>query len=299
MTTGIKILSDFDGVWTDPFEEAGAVRALLIARAAQLAGVELPGAEADFERFAGRVLDRPERHGWAPDGRITAYVDEDPFCLPNAVASWLGSSEGRADATAERYRRAIEETGLALNEFGDRCFHDATLAYRERGSGGLLPGSRAVVAALREAGAELVVVSNSSSDKVIAWFEAAGVDAREQAGGELRVRGSAAKFALGPGEDALQVGQRQVLVDRPRYREVLAEEAPQIVIGDVFSLDLALPEQMRRERHPSAAQTLVLRRQSHTPAWILEDRAGGAIDHLVDEPGELLSLLEGPPSGPS
>ena len=115
----LKILSDFDGVWTNQAEEASEVLSLMISRVAALAGVERAQVEADFERFEALVLGQPEQHGWAPDGRITAYVDEDPFCVPNALATWLGKDEARALPETAVYREAILASGLGLSDFGE------------------------------------------------------------------------------------------------------------------------------------------------------------------------------------
>jgi hypothetical protein len=60
----------------------------------------------------------------------------------------------------------------------------------------------------------------------------------------------------------------------------------------VFSLDLALPHVMRREKHPNAPRELVLRQHPHTPRWVLDTRAGGAIDRVVGSVGELASSVE-------
>lgn len=82
-----------------------------------------------------------------------------------------------------------------------------------------------------------------------------------------------------------------------RYRAAIEEEDPDLVIGDVFSLDLALPHVMRREGNPAAPSKLILRRHPHTPRWVLDTRAGGAIDVVVDDVAELLGLVRGP-AGP-
>jgi len=46
------------------------------------------------------------------------------------------------------------------------------------------------------------------------------------------------------------VGEGRVELRRPRYEAILREEAPDAVVGDVFSLDLALPLALRR-REPA------------------------------------------------
>lgn len=273
----VKILSDFDGVWTDQAFEARNVKLYMVAEAARLAGIAADQAEQHFARFEAQVLAAPQLHGWAPDGRITAYVDEDPFCEANAIARFI---EGSSAPEAHQYREAVLDNGfVSLSAFGDHCFMTATASFRAQHPPALVPRARQMFAALADAGAELVVVSNSSSEKIEGWFRQTGVG--EGAGSALRVRGSAGKFVLGPSEDGFTLAGRRIRVDRPRYRAILAEERPDFVIGDVFSLDLALPHVMRRAGELSAE--LVLRRHPHTPRWVLDTLADGAIDRVVEQ----------------
>jgi len=289
-TAPFKLLSDFDGVWTDQAFEAQNVKLYLIAEAARLAGVGADQAREHFEEFERRVKLEPARYGWAPDGRITAYIDEDPFCEANAIAMLL--DERRDEPTAKRYRDAILASGFeTLTKFADHCFMSATAAFRIQHPPALVPGAKQMLEELLAHGVEVVVVSNSSSDKIVGWFRQIGVDARVEAGGQMRVRGAAQKMTLGPTDASIQLAGRTIRVDRPLYRKVFDEEQPQMVIGDVFSLDLALPHVLRREKLACAPRELVLRRHPHTPRWVLEGRAGGAIDHVVDSVRDLAALI--------
>lgn len=287
-----KILSDFDGVWTDQAIEAECVKLFLAAESARLAGVPANRALTDFRAFEEEVQGHPARYGWAPDGRITAYVDEDPFCVANSIAALI--AEG-ASERARRYREAVLDGGFdSVPAFADRCFLSATAAYRDQHPPALVPGAAEHLSALEAAGAQIVVVSNSPADKIIRWFRAVGVDAGERPGHLLRVRGEAGKQTLGPGDDAIVVAGRRIVVDRPRYRAVLEEERPDLVIGDVFSLDLALPHVLRERGLPGAPRTLVLRGHGHTPAWVREGLVGTAIDRVVESVAELAPLVHGP-----
>lgn len=284
-----KILSDFDGVWTDQAIEAECVKLFLAAEAARLAEVPANRALADFRGYEARVQASPERYGWAPDGRITAYVDEDPFCVANAIASYLSEA---TEPAAARYREAILAGGFAnLTAFADRCFLTATGSYRDQHPPALVPGAARHLAALVDAGAEVVVVSNSPADKIINWFRSAGVDAGEVVGHGLRVRGAAGKQVLGATDRCLELAGRRIHVDRPRYLEVLREERADLVIGDVFSLDLSLPHLVRTEGEAFAPRTLVLRGHEHTPRWVREGLIGGPIDHILGGVDELLPLV--------
>jgi phosphoglycolate phosphatase-like HAD superfamily hydrolase len=307
-----KILSDFDGVWTDPVQEAESVRGLMEAETARAAGVAEEAVARDFEAFRELAMQRPGEHGWAPPaftgGRVTAFVDEDPFCAGNAIATVLGAvstgeyklvDPGLAERAAA-YAAAILARGFGTGfantaDFADRVFLDATAAYQLEHEHALVEGAAAIAAELLGLGCELVLVSNSHTQKLLDWFGAVGIachDAQEpaQAPDSIALRGSAGKFILGPSNDALEVAGRTIYLDRPQYRRVLEEEAPDLVIGDVFSLDLALPAAMRAADEPTAPRELVLRRHAYSPTWSSDERAGGRIDHVIDTLDELPAL---------
>ena len=100
------------------------------------------------------------------------------------------------------------------------------------------------------AGVEVVLVSNSDGEKLERWFAHAGLPhamhpARVERG--LRLRGAAGKHLLDPARsNVLDLAGIGVELARPRYEAILREEAPDAVVGDVFSLDLALPLWLRR-----------------------------------------------------
>lgn len=293
-----KILSDFDGVWTDQAIEAVCVRRFAIDALAAAAGRSHADAEADYTAFAREVGERPGDHGWAPDGRISAYVDEDPLCECSAVCRFLDTASG---AVAAQYRQGVADAGhVSLAAFAEHCFHGGTARFRDEHPPCIVAGAKDMLLALYEVGAEVVVVSNSATEKLVAFFAAAGIHAADHdrdnghdghAPGELRVRGAAGKWFLGETDQSITVGDRKIHVDRPRYRAVIADERPALVIGDVFSLDLALPHAMRTAGDSASPQVLALRRHSHTPEWVLGDRAGGAIDVVVDQVGDLVDVI--------
>jgi hypothetical protein len=290
-----KILSDFDGVWTDQHLEAEVVRDFAAVALAQAVGAAVPAVADDYAAMLREVAAAPHEHGWAPDGRISAYVDEDPLCQCSAICRFI---EHDAGAVATRYRAAVAAAGFAsMSAFGEHCFVGGTARYRELHPPCIVDDAADMLAAVREGGAEVVVVSNSATEKLVAFFAAAGIHASEappQHGDHpavLRVRGSAGKWFLGPTDETITVGGRAIFVDRPRYRAVIADEQPDLVIGDVFSLDLALPHVMRGRGDAGAPSTLVLRRHHHTPAWIGNSRADGAIDAMVEHVGDLAHVL--------
>ena len=286
----VRILSDFDGVWTDQATEAEHVKAFQHAEAARLTGIAPDEAARDFAGYAERVLAMPDRFGWTPDGRITASADEDPFCQPNAVAGWI-EAEARRDGRARRYRDAILGAGFeTLTKFADHCFLHATETYRAEHPPALVEGAGEAFQALHDVGAEIVVVSNSGGEKVVGWLRHAGIDAGEDEGHLVRVHGNAGKWHVA-GAEEIEVAGRSVLVDRPLYRAVIEEEDPDLIVGDVFSLDLALPHVMRAQGNERAPHLLALRCQAHTPRWILDSQADGAIDVVLDHVRDLVIVV--------
>jgi len=128
-------------------------------------------------------------------------------------------------------------------------------------------------------------VSNSGTDKLVEWFRHAGVPARvhpDHESGALRLRGSARKFVLDETRsDPLALGALTVEVARPAYETVLRDEQPDAVVGDVFSLDLALPLALKRREKAFAHMRLFWLIRDYTPRW-LRDAIGPALGNDVE-----------------
>src|SRR5262245_9883572 len=73
----MKLLSDFDGVFTNQDDEAAEVGARL--------GEVIGDAEL-LRSLRAEVRARPEKHGWFFGERVSCYSDEDPYVFNNAVA---------------------------------------------------------------------------------------------------------------------------------------------------------------------------------------------------------------------
>jgi hypothetical protein len=280
----VRIVSDFDGVWTDASQEVLAVRARLredVARACRAAPSEV---ETYLQEIFAVIHAAPHAHGWAPDGRITAFVDEDPMSDVDAVCRLL-----LLDPAWDRYAAGLRGAGFAEPT---RLAHHAVMTglrdFRATGGSLVLRGAGEILDALRDAGATVILVSNSATEKLEHYLRLAGVIPGSRAG--LELRGGAEKWVLG-GHDVLALAGRHFHVDRPRYRAILEEERPDLVVGDVFSLDLALPHALRTRGAPGGPRRLVLRRHGHTPAWAADHRVDGVVDYVVDHPAQLPDVV--------
>ncbi len=289
MSRRLKILSDFDGVWTNQGPEASLLLDWMIAKLGELAGVPEAEANEELRALCASMKQAPEQHGWAPDGRISAYLDEDPLVESSALTRQLAQG---TDPRGQRYADAVKAAGHAtLADFSEWCFRTATASFRDEHPPCIVPDAGDLLRAIVDAGAEVVIISNSGADKIAHWFQSVGVDAGEGEGHALRLRGSAMKWFLGETDDAIEVGGRRICVDRPKYRAAIEAENPDLIIGDVFSLDLAMPHVLRSRGIEQAPATLCLRQHDHTPAWVTGTKADGAIDHIVDSVGELPAIV--------
>ena len=246
----MRLLSDFDGVWTFPAAEGAAHGAALDAALLGLLPASDEGVVRDWIATARATVRRePTRWGWAVAGRLSAFGDEDPFTEHGALLHVL-SVERERDALAARLAAAIEARGLTLDGFGGEA-HVAGVRQVEATRGpGITPAAADAGRRMLAAGVEIVVVSNSGTEKLQHWFEHAEVPAvvhPSRVAQQLRLRGSAKKFVLAPSPGrSTPVGDLTLDVARPFYAQVLDEETPDAVVGDVLSLDLALPLALKR-----------------------------------------------------
>jgi len=282
----MRILSDFDGVWTDQAGEASAIQAWYAREAGALMGVPEDQAREEFDAFRAATLAEPHAHGWWPRGYLTAFVDEDVLLATGAVSYWL--DEGGHHPAADRWRRTIADAGYAsAQEFGNVQFGPAMKQHRAAGAHRLVDEARDVLGELEAAGVDLVVVSNSPTEKLRAMF--AEIGARERTG--LRFVGDAKKWWIEDPAPRADVGGRSVHLDRPIYRDVLAEVRPDVLIGDVASLDLAAAADMRTRGALPEDLQLLLRRNAATSPWALAQPELPRDERLVDEVVDSITAL--------
>jgi hypothetical protein len=286
----VKLVSDFDGVWTLPHDEARAQGKVLDATlAGWLPPAERPAATDWIRAARAASLGEPDRYGWAPGGRLSAFADEDPFAHHSALLHYL-HVHAASDPMAAKLRDAVLANGHAsLDAFGGWTHAEGVRRVAATRGPGILPDSAAAGHRMLADGVEVAVVSNSGTDKLVEWFGRAGVPAcvhPERAPGALRLRGAARKFVLDPDRsDPLELGPLRIELARPAYEAVLRDEMPGAVVGDVFSLDLALPLALKRREQGFARMRLYWLLRDYTPRWLREA--------IVPSLGDDVELIEG------
>lgn len=254
----MKLISDFDGVLTELSHEALRVKELFTQKChACLVDSNLGTAEA-------AVRAAPEKNGWEVNGRLSAFADEDSFIFNNALAAWLDHHGGVPQIHFKELAQSAYETMVT------EVLHSATTP---------LDGeTKSVMRRLTEKNCEVVVVSNSGTERILDIFKKNHIPATshpEYQNAQPRVRGGAQKYALTTQTSAvinMDIAGRCVEVSRPAYAQIIREERPDAIMGDVFSLDLATPLYLARTEptlFPNGIK-LILRRRDYTPKWILD-----------------------------
>ena len=291
------MLTDFDGVWTDPTAEALAQGEILEERLLALVlAPERVRAEAWLEAARRAVAREPRHWGWRSAGRLSAFGDEDPFIAHAALLAFVEDRAVREphDPIASALVECVRAQGFtSLDALNERA-HALGVEREERARGpAVLPAAAAAGRALLARGHEIVAVSNSPPEKLMRGLAHTAVPHTThpaRAPRAVRVRASARKFELGSAvERVLALEGVAIALDRPCYAEILLEERPGAVVGDVFSLDLALPLALRRSERGFGELRLLWLIHPYTPEW-LERAVRAAAPEVELVPGGLAGV---------
>jgi len=238
----MRIVMDFDGVYTDPTGEGEACsrnfRNKIISLQLREENLDT---EEKVDSWLGELRARqasfPFEFGWRSEGKVSAFTFEDPF---------------------------IRNIGLA-------DFHQLNLRKEPD------PQAKKWVLDAIARGHEVFIVSNSATQKIEEFLEQCTFPEDRRP----KVRGGARKFGLGMKPRLLKVGHYggkdvSVDTDRPLYEQALLEIEPDAVIGDVFCLDLALPIRLKREKRLNFAGGIFYRHRDYTPSPMLDLVSGRA-----------------------
>ncbi len=283
----MKLLTDFDGVWTDPSGEAAFIREIITGEVSRLTGEGESSIRPRLDQIREDIRRQPTEHGWEESGALSAYADEDPYIENNALCRAIALHH-------PDLWKPISREYADFGAFGYACYKAGAQRQAEDETALLRSEARQLLENLLAAGWEIVFVSNSSGDKLVSCLG----DLADSAGGPIRIRGSACKFVLTGGESpqTRTLAGRTVRIDRDHYRTILEEERPDVVIGDVFSLDLALPLCLR-EADPDLLRTgVVLMNNDYTPAWSREALGSFTGTAVVDGLEDFTRWLNAQPS---
>lgn len=239
----MKILTDFDGVLTDPTEEGKILLQTFRENLVSKAGLSAPEADRLLKQCQQTFSQNPHLYGWMSQGRISAFWNEDPFVYMNALGSHLDSIQKTdpllKSANISSYATLVRD-----------CFESIQKMYP------LDEQAIEILVGLQKKGHDITIVSNSNPER-IKRILGAYQDC-------FQVIGSAGKHALSPSKEGFSVNQYFVDTERPQFKTIIEKINPDILLGDVFCLDLALPSKML----PKSLK--IIRKRPYTPQWSLE-----------------------------
>jgi FMN phosphatase YigB (HAD superfamily) len=271
----MRIVMDFDGVFTDPTEEGDACSKYFRDKIISL-GLEKfnlhtqDHVDSWFGELRARQAAQPFSYGWRSEGRVSAFTFEDPFIRNIGLADFLDylASEGDPKAKAILARLTKEDKIKTFGELSEQSFLNLKLKKRAD------PGAKKWVESAIAKGHEVFIVSNSATDKIQEFLNQNSFHdvIRPQ------VRGGARKFGLGKKARPILIGKAgddrhspdvKVDTDRPIYEEALMSIKPDAIIGDVFSLDLSLPIRLKREKKLDFKWGIFYRHREYTPTRMM------------------------------
>jgi hypothetical protein len=306
----IKLISDFDGVWTNQEVEAAYVEHYIIKSIADLTGDNTDIISLLINECRKEMDRMPYEYGWYHNGAIAAYYGEDPLADNYAIFDYIdrfATTTTYSNFKQHLYKvkdAILTKTKMTLAEFSNSCFVKSTAQFKLEGK--LKPVSSAgrIVKQLNQKGVEIIVVSNSRAEKIQHLFTKAGHTATNEKSivrGKLHSRGNAKKFVIDNSHTSLPefletTGRYKINLRRGDYHKILTEEKPDYVMGDVFSLDLALPLYLRLHDKQFANLKIIQKVQKHTPKWVKDflskDKFKGKA-FMIDSIDELPGLLFG------
>jgi len=238
----------------------------------------------------------PHLHGWIQNGRICAFADEDPFILHNATISGIRAFAKQGHNKCREMLAGLERNGITdLEKLAGNILVEASAAYfEENGSHSFRDEAFDVLTAVLKY-TDVVVCTNSDGKAVRNSLLHLGLEvSSEDNPRPLSLRGLAQKNALtdDPRQE-IEIKGREVSLDRGHYRKILHEEAPDWVVGDVLSLDLALPMALAREDCRFKNTKCILMKNDYTPNWALEAVRSSEWPNLscIERLPELVGLL--------
>jgi hypothetical protein len=304
-----KIVSDFDGIWTNQEIEAEFVYKWYLKRLSALSGKSVNFIESLFRQAKAEMNESPWIYGWKFNGGMSCIFGEDPYGDNNAVFDYFEQiiQSGRQDNFTENItaiQKAVLKSGFeSLDIFGNVLFHESTTEFKERGFLNPCENAKKVIENLIALNCKIVVASNSKTNKIEYLFTKIGYPPSNEDSSErnfVHARGNSMKFGIEQNWEEVPEkffinNTYSVDLRRPSYYKVLLEEKPDFVIGDVFSLDIALPLYLRLSNSNFQNLRVIQKIQKHTPTWVkdfLRRDELANITFMINDLEELPAIIE-------
>ena len=127
----IKLISDFDGIWTNQNIEAEYVWEYILNSLSELTDHDKARIQNILTECKSDMDKEPYKYGWFNNDRIAAYYHEDPFGDNNAIFDYINKTAGEdPDNNLSKDKKLLKEAILkkydSLADFSQECFMNST-----------------------------------------------------------------------------------------------------------------------------------------------------------------------------
>ncbi len=268
----MKIITDFDGTLTTIEHEYASEMRILMPQLLALCNHDEDLLNTILKEVGEKITANPQNYGWMNRERITAFSDEDLFMQISSRTKLIDEWANEGKGSVTKIAANLKAFGKTLSALTNEAFLQMS-AEPVTEKNAPEAESMAVINQLLDRGDEVVIVSNSYASRIIdklAHFGIKVADAATDPTAQFRVRGNAMKYGLDESSHKVAFATRPVDVNRSGYINVILEERPDVIIGDVLSLDLATPYYLARDHQEIAGIQLYLRLRPYTPKWAIQ-----------------------------
>ena len=270
----MHIVFDFDGVFTDQTDHVKLYTNLMINEIEKITSKEWPEIQQEMDEELHLLHRNSTTQGWKPLGTLSAYWNESDSFTATAIFENLLN---------RRYQEVVEQHHPSVYKCLDKFFKQAYAETKPR----MDQGIEEMFGELAKQNIGFTIVTTSAEESTRALLN------NEQ----VPIVGKALKFAhnseftrygtnisVQHGSDTYNVN-----VQRDKFHDIIAQieqkhGSVDLAVGDVFSLDLALPYAM--------GKNIVLKKNEYTPAWAEQFVRACDRGYVIDGLGELPALCE-------
>jgi phosphoglycolate phosphatase-like HAD superfamily hydrolase len=217
-----KLFLDFDGTLTNVDIEAQNFIPGFLEGVRKTLDIKTGEFMNEWIRLREHILSNPQIYGWSFNGKIIAPAYSDPYVLSTTIAQEMIKKYNYPDDKFlfSLFKENYAKTGTAFR-----------------------PGAKDFLNALKEK-YDMYIITNSSTDSVQKKLDTLGVD--------IPIIGNAKKYELDNSlenvpESVDKDFGRPIYLRRKKYYDILksfGNVSGVPVIGDIYELDLALPQHL-------------------------------------------------------
>ncbi|MBU0756429.1 MAG: HAD hydrolase-like protein [Nanoarchaeota archaeon] len=290
------IILDFDGTLTNVFEELKDYDNDYTVTLAELLDADVEILWEIYQETKMEVINDPSK-GWSYNGQIVCHANADPYMPVNTVFPEVLQilRDGEYDSLGDRLSAFYKELNFDAKVFEGKTNEDILeKAYQKsKKKTGIIyrEGLETFLQKLTAKYSVAIVTSSGESD-VKDIVEKLGYKGIIEVVGDAYKHDNNPDFTEVEAEHRIEGLPRPVLLRREKYFDKLKELETEkgfrpentAVIGDIYELDLALPEHL--------GYTAIQLRTEGTPEYEAQYHAAAKNTHLFDNYSQILDFFE-------